>query len=54
MHDKNTIFACNKHIEIAIDDFVDKYEEAPDMLIESNTKCNYCEELAIFRITRFK
>ena len=48
MEDK-IIFSCSKHIEIAIDDYVNSEEKAPQMKIvsdEYNKKCLYCDEEA--------
>ena len=46
------IVCCKKHMEFAIDDFVDEYEEAPDVYKLSEVtftawtapaSCEYCE-----------
>ncbi|WP_134702344.1 CxxH/CxxC protein [Ammoniphilus sp. YIM 78166] len=50
---------CMEHVEIAIDDFVDEYEDAPDIykLKETNftawtvpARCDFCEKEPIFLV----
>ncbi|ASS67611.1 MULTISPECIES: CxxH/CxxC protein [Paenibacillus] len=50
---------CKEHIELALDKFVDEYEDAPDMVNLNEThfanwdppvKCDLCEEKAEFLI----
>lgn len=50
---------CKDHVEIAIDEFVDEYEEAPDIVDlqkthfanwEPPTHCEHCKELARFLV----
>ena len=43
---KNEINACRDHIEMALDDFVNKYETAPEIILDSEKKCFYCEKKA--------
>lgn len=50
MLSKNTIYACDQHIEIALDDFVNKYEKAPEIFQVLNHKCSYCEKKATYEI----
>lgn len=50
MHDKDIIYACNEHIEMAIDDFIYKYEEAPEIFKDEDNKCSYCKENAKYKI----
>ncbi|MBN2981133.1 MULTISPECIES: CxxH/CxxC protein [Cohnella] len=47
---------CKEHVELAIDKFVDEYEDAPDLVDLKTTKfsdwdppksCDWCEEPAI-------
>jgi CxxH/CxxC protein (TIGR04129 family) len=53
------ITACEEHIDMAIDDFVNTYEEPPEMrLLEETTvseeihsKCKYCGEKAKYLLT---
>lgn len=49
---EDTIFACREHIEIAIDDFVNETEEAPQIKLISNEICSYCSEKAEYEISR--
>ena len=47
------IYCCKEHIEMALDEVVDKYEVAPVMkeLTEEeklSTTCAYCDEQAVY------
>lgn len=49
MVEDEIIYACAEHIEIAIDDYVNSEEKAPQMEIvakDYNKKCTYCSEQA--------
>lgn len=51
------ITACMEHIEIALDEFVDTYEEPPEMERieeqESQTvTCQFCDQPAKFRLRK--
>lgn len=49
--DKETIiYACLEHVEMAIDDFVNKAETAPEVQKIQNEKCSYCKEEAQYEI----
>jgi len=53
MTENKIIFACKDHIEIALDDFVNTEEKAPQMKIVSNEnsiKCDYCEKESVYEI----
>lgn len=50
---------CKDHVEIAIDEFVDEFEEAPDVVDlqkthftnwEAPSHCEHCQELARFLV----
>lgn len=50
---------CKQHVELALDKFVDEYEDAPDMVNLKDTefsdwdpprKCDLCEEPAEFLV----
>jgi CxxH/CxxC protein (TIGR04129 family) len=50
-------FACEEHIELAMDIVVDEYEAAP--IIEKvreeeqlSTTCSYCEKPAVYTIAK--
>jgi CxxH/CxxC protein (TIGR04129 family) len=47
---KEIIYACKLHVEIAIDDFVNRTEAAPQILKTQNNKCSYCDEEAEYEI----
>lgn len=45
MSESKIIYACTEHIDIAIDDYVNSEEKAPEMKIvseEQNKNCTYC------------
>jgi CxxH/CxxC protein (TIGR04129 family) len=49
MDEDEIIYACVEHIEIAIDDYVNSEERAPQMEIvakDYNKKCTYCSDQA--------
>jgi len=50
---------CREHIEIAIDEFVDEYEDAPDLYKLAETsftawtvpaRCDFCDEAPVFLV----
>lgn len=54
------IATCADHVEIALDEFVDTYEEPPEMEliteskveIERSVKCHFCEKEAQFLLRK--
>ncbi|MGD9566838.1 MAG: CxxH/CxxC protein [Sedimentibacter sp.] len=50
MEKQDIILACKTHVEMAIDDFVNKKETAPQVVKTQNEKCSYCEEEAEYEI----
>lgn len=52
MEKQDIIFACKLHVEMAIDDFVNNMEVAPEITKTENKKCNYCKEEAEYEITK--
>ncbi|NYB73193.1 CxxH/CxxC protein [Sedimentibacter hydroxybenzoicus DSM 7310] len=44
------MYACREHVEIAIDDFVNDMEAAPQITVTDNEICSYCNEKAEYRI----
>jgi CxxH/CxxC protein (TIGR04129 family) len=55
------ICSCEKHLDEAIDDFVDQYQEPPEIIFCNDTAdtrnipltvCNYCNEKAIYALVR--
>lgn len=53
MHNIN-IFACNEHVNLAIDDFINKNEEAPEIITAENCICSYCNKKAIYEVKSIK
>jgi len=53
MDENKIIFACEEHIETALDDFVNFEEKAPQMIKLSeneNIKCSYCKNEAEYKL----
>ena len=45
-----TIYACEEHVDMAIDDYVNEFAEAPEVLKEEINKCHYCQLKAVYVI----
>lgn len=45
------IYACTQHIEIALDDYVNEKEDAPNMQKCEDKTCNYCNNCAIYKLS---
>lgn len=52
METEKVIRACRMHIEMAIDDFVNEEESAPEIIKVQNGKCSYCEAEAEYEIKK--
>lgn len=50
MEKEIVIYTCRDHVEMAIDDFVNKVEGAPQIVKVQNGKCSYCKEDAEYEI----
>ncbi|HAQ39651.1 MAG TPA: CxxH/CxxC protein [Clostridiales bacterium] len=50
MEKEAVIYACKEHVEMAIDDFVNTAEAAPQIIKVQNERCSYCEEKAEYEI----
>ncbi len=53
MNENKIIYACKEHIDIALDDYVNEEEKAPQMKIVAdlgNLKCSYCENKAEYEL----
>ncbi|MDD2495913.1 MAG: CxxH/CxxC protein [Tissierellia bacterium] len=52
MTENKIIYACTKHIEVAIDDYVNFEEKAPQMksVTDEHKKCTYCNERAQYML----
>lgn len=53
MDHNKIIYACKEHIEIALDDYVNEEEKAPQMRIvskESSANCCYCDKKAEYEL----
>jgi len=53
------IVCCNEHMELAIDEFVDEYEDAPDIYKLSEmsftdwtapASCEYCDRVPVYLV----
>lgn len=44
------IYSCKMHVEMAIDDFVNKAEAAPQIVKVEDKNCSYCKEKAEYEI----
>lgn len=52
METKTIIHACREHVEVAIDDFVNDIEAAPQIAVVDTGKCDYCSEKAEYEIKK--
>ncbi len=52
METQTIIFTCKEHVEIALDDFVNDMEAAPQITANDNEKCCYCNEKAEYEIKK--
>lgn len=53
MIEDKILFACEEHIEVALDDYVNFEEKAPHMVMvtdENHDICSYCEQEAKYRL----
>ncbi|WP_100374306.1 CxxH/CxxC protein [Bacillus sp. FJAT-45037] len=51
------LYACEEHIELAMDVIVDEHEAAPiiektDQETQISTTCSFCEKTAIYSIAK--
>jgi CxxH/CxxC protein (TIGR04129 family) len=46
------IHACEEHVDMAIDDYVNEFEEAPEVLKDEVTQCHYCQHKAVYVIKK--
>lgn len=44
------IYACQEHVEMALDDFVDENEIFPNLDKDDNGKCHYCDKLSVYKV----
>jgi len=48
------IYACDEHVDIALDDFVNESEIAPQLIKVQDAdkeKCSYCDNKAVYEVT---
>lgn len=54
--------ACNDHLDLAIDEFTEKYQEPPDLFLVTqiknqvflgDTKCSFCGEEAVYVVDEY-
>jgi len=53
MGEDKILYACIEHIEVALDDYVNQEENAPNMLEisdENQMICSYCNEKAKYKL----
>lgn len=51
MKEEYVIYSCLEHAELALDDFVNNEEKAPQIeKIQEENKCSYCEKAAEYKI----
>ena len=43
--------SCEDHVNMAIDEYIDKYETFPSLESTDEGKCSYCELKAIYKIS---
>jgi len=51
---RKMIYSCEEHIDIALDDIVDKYQTYPVLsqipVDKASTGCEYCEKQAVYMV----
>ena len=53
MVEEKTIYACIQHIEMALDDYINEIENAPNMQKCEDRTCSYCSEKAIYKLSEW-
>lgn len=48
----NLIYACEDHIDLAIDDFLVENETFPVLSKADNGTCSYCENAAVYVLNK--
>lgn len=48
--DNSTMYSCEEHMDLAIDDFLIKYETFPIITHTKDNCCNYCNSNATYRL----
>jgi len=48
---KSKLYTCEEHIDAGIDDFVNNIEQAPNIELTKDNKCDYCEKNAVYEIS---
>lgn len=48
------MYSCENHIDIAIDDFLVKNETFPILNSSKDRKCDYCDDVAVYVLSRSK
>jgi CxxH/CxxC protein (TIGR04129 family) len=48
------IYACEDHIDLAIDDFLVEYETFPVLSKAEKITCSYCENAAVYVLNKSK
>lgn len=54
--------ACDEHLDLAIDEFTEKYQEPPDLylvsqikdrVLEEDSKCTFCDQKAVYAVIEY-
>lgn len=46
----NKYFACNDHIDIAMDEYINDNETFPELIKSNEEKCSYCNNKSEYEI----
>ena len=48
--DEKVVFACEEHVEIAIDEVLNESENAPKVEKVQGEKCSFCDREATYKV----
>ena len=54
MLEKEKICACYEHIDIALDEYIDRFNQAPEMSIKKDGVCIYCGQKSNYILYNLK
>lgn len=52
MVEDKIIYACIEHVEIALDDYVNEIEDAPNMQKCEDKTCSYCNNSSAYKLSK--